>query len=103
MIDFSMYLKNDIDDYRSEERYDPIVLFFYNLFNTLRPTKSKVALCFMPFPWQQEQPDSIHLGSEELRRGAEPATKVRHLHFIGNSPICRVVPNMCLECCILGT
>lgn len=28
MIDFSMYLKNDIDDYRSEERYDPIVLFF---------------------------------------------------------------------------
>lgn len=22
MIDFSLYLKNDIDDYRSEERYD---------------------------------------------------------------------------------
>ena len=22
VIDFSMYLKNDIDDYRSEERYD---------------------------------------------------------------------------------
>lgn len=28
VIDFSMYLKNDIDDYRSEERYDPIIVFF---------------------------------------------------------------------------
>ncbi len=41
------------------------------------------------FPWQQEQPDSIHLGSEKLRRGTEQTTQVRHLFLIGNRPVCR--------------
>lgn len=44
-----------------------------------------MVLCFVPFPWQQKQPDSIHLGSEELCGGAEPATKVRRFLLVGQS------------------
>lgn len=82
MIDFSLYLKNDIDDYRSEERWEPFIVFPVILTLLLKP-KSDVELFLIPFPWQQEQPNSIYLGSEELCRRAEPPAKVRHLHFVG--------------------
>lgn len=44
-----------------------------------KPTKLWAVFDSVLFPWQQEQPDSIHLGSEELRWGIKPATKVRLL------------------------
>lgn len=76
VIDFSMYLKNDIDDYRSEERCIlSIAVSFSNMYSiNPKPTKFEAVLYFILFPWQQEQPDSIHLGSEELCGGAKPAT-----------------------------
>ena len=47
MIDFSMYLKNDIDDYRSEERYElPVPLPHFTL-GIPAPPKSNAVLCFM--------------------------------------------------------
>lgn len=48
MIDFSMYLKNDIDDYRSEERYDlSVVPMPHFTLGILASPKSNAVLCFM--------------------------------------------------------
>lgn len=44
VIDFSMYLKNDIDDYRSEERFDPSLSASYILSSSL---SAALYSCFM--------------------------------------------------------
>lgn len=52
----------------------------YSLSSTPVDTKCNTELLF---PWQQEQPDCIYFGSEELCRGAESSAKVRHLYSFG--------------------
>lgn len=94
VIDFSMYLKNDIDDYRSEERYSLLpfsslfILFFFF------ERDAQIVLCL--FPWQQKQPDSIHFRSEELRGGTEPTAEVGLLDYFKTLPVGgKTILNIC--------
>ncbi|CAG05677.1 unnamed protein product [Tetraodon nigroviridis] len=69
VIDFSLYLRNDVDDYRGEERYGTPSGAAVLANTALDVTE-------LPFPWQQEQPDCFYFGPEELCGGAEPSAKL---------------------------